>query len=62
MPVKAKAKRTKHPRIEVREMGTRKLVRTIELHQTHPAYVERVLRGLLINLDTARFYAAEVDC
>lgn len=55
---KSKARR---PRIEVREIATRALVREIALTHTSPRYVERVLSGLLRQMDTERFYAAEVD-
>lgn len=48
------------PRIEVVEIASGKVVHTIKLGQTSERYVERVLAGLLRNLDTERFFAREI--
>lgn len=47
------------PRIEVREYATRKLIRVVELQSADPVRAEKVLSGLLRQLDTDRLYAVE---
>ncbi len=48
------------PRIDVIELATSKVVRSIPLSNTQERYVQRVLAGLLRNMDTDRFVAEEV--
>jgi len=52
----------KNPRIEIREIGTGKVVRVIPIENATAQKVEKALMGLLRHMDTARFVAAEVDC
>lgn len=50
----------KPPRIDVVELATGQVVRSFPLASAHERHVERVLAGLLRNLDTERFAAREV--
>ena len=48
------------PRIEVVEVGTGKVVRVIPLPRTDERWIDRVMEGLLINMDTDHYFAREV--
>jgi hypothetical protein len=48
------------PRIDIIELATGRVVKSIPLRQTDERYVERVLMGLLRQMDTERFAAREV--
>ncbi len=52
--------KTKEPRIEVVSIKTGEVVRTIKLSSASARNAERVLRGLLVNMDMERFFAREV--
>lgn len=47
--------------IEIREFGTDDLVKRIDLTRSDDRHVERVMRGLLMQMNTDRFYAVEVE-
>lgn len=48
------------PRIDIVELSTGAVVRSVKLSSTGERYVERVLMGLLRNMNTERFGAREV--
>lgn len=50
----------KPPRIDVIELATRKIVHSVQLHSTQDRYVERVMSGMLKQVDTERFVLEEV--
>lgn len=51
---------TQGPRLEVVEMDTDKVVHVVPLKATDDRYVERVMSGLLRNMDTDRYFVREV--
>jgi hypothetical protein len=57
-----KAKPPKKPRIEVVTIEGEKVIKTIDLSNPSPRYVERVMTGLMMNMDTDKYFAREVDC
>ena len=50
----------KNPRIEVRELATGRVIHVIQI--SNPSTAEKVLRGLLRQMDRERFLAVELDC
>lgn len=56
-----KAKAPRDPRIEVVEIATGEVVKTVKLSSSSARTAERVLRGMLVNMDRERFFAREVD-
>ena len=53
----------RQPRIDIVEAKTRKVVDSIDLHgDGSPRRVEKILRGLLMNMDRDRFFAKTVNC
>lgn len=51
----------KNPRIEVVSHDSGQVIDTIQLSNTNERYVERVLSGLLTNMDTDKYFAREMD-
>lgn len=48
------------PRIDVIDISTREVVHSVQLHSTSERGVERVMMGMLTNLDTDKFCLREV--
>lgn len=42
--------------LHVRDLKTREIVGSVPLSNASPRYVERVMQGMLRNMDTNRFY------
>lgn len=42
--------------LRVRKLGTDELIHSVGLQQINQSYVERVMRGMLINMDTDNYY------
>lgn len=51
---------TQGPRLEVVELETNRVVHVVPLKHTDDRYVERVMMGMLRNMDTDRFCVREV--
>lgn len=47
--------------LEVVEMATEKVVKTIDVSRLSESQLERCIRGLLINMDRDRFFVREVS-
>ena len=47
--------------LRVRRLGTNEIVHSVGLSSTHWRHVERVMMGLLRNMDTDRFYVDDSE-
>lgn len=50
----------KPPRIDVIDLKTKEVVHSVQLHNTSEWYIERVMAGMLRNLDTDKYVLEEV--
>lgn len=53
---------SKKPRLEVLDLKAGLVVHVVELRNTEKWFVQRVLSGLLRNLNTNKYAVREVDC
>lgn len=59
-PEEKKKQQIPPPRIDIIELATNEVVHSFPLKDTSDRHVERVMMGLLTNMDTERFVASEV--
>lgn len=49
------------PDLIVRRISDREEVDRVALRSAHPHYVEKVMRGLLINMDTEKYFVDDTE-
>ena len=50
------------PKLHVKEIRTGAIVLSVNISHPTPRHVEWVMRGILINMDTDRFYIDDSEC
>ncbi len=50
------------PNVYIREITTREIVKTVEVKSPSPRYVEKLVRGMLRNLNTDDYFVDDSEC